>query len=113
MVSKSGTNQIHGTLFDYLRNKDFNANNFFNQSNGAASYSPVPTLIRNQFGGTHRRAAYDSQDHQWEGSVLLVLQLPGATPEQHHCGIPGVHFHALLSWPEISPRPTMANLIPA
>jgi hypothetical protein len=52
VVSKSGTNQIHGTLFDYLRNKDFNANNFFNQSNGAASYSPVPTLIRNQFGGT-------------------------------------------------------------
>jgi hypothetical protein len=52
VVSKSGTNEIHGTLFDYLRNKDFNANNFFNQSNGAASYSPVPTLIRNQFGGT-------------------------------------------------------------
>jgi hypothetical protein len=36
VVSKSGTNQIHGTLFDYLRNKDFNANNFFNQSNGPA-----------------------------------------------------------------------------
>jgi hypothetical protein len=52
VVSKSGTNQIHGTLFDYLRNKDFNANNFFNQSNGPESYSPVPTLIRNQFGGT-------------------------------------------------------------
>ena len=52
VVSKSGTNQIHGTLYDYLRNKDFNANNFFNQSNGAANYSPVPTLIRNQFGGT-------------------------------------------------------------
>ncbi len=32
VVSKCGTNQIHGTLFDYLRNKDFNANNFFNQS---------------------------------------------------------------------------------
>ena len=52
VVSKSGTNQIHGSLFDYLRNKDFNANDFFNQSNGAANYSPVPILIRNQFGGT-------------------------------------------------------------
>jgi hypothetical protein len=52
VVSKTGANEIHGTLFDYLRNKDFNANNFFNQSNGAANYSPVPTLIRNQFGGT-------------------------------------------------------------
>jgi hypothetical protein len=52
VVTKSGSNQIHGTLFDYLRNKDFNANNFFNQDSGAASYSPVPTLIRNQFGVT-------------------------------------------------------------
>lgn len=52
VVSKSGTNQIHGTLFDYLRNKDLDANNFFNQDNGPANYSPVPTLIRNQFGVT-------------------------------------------------------------
>jgi hypothetical protein len=52
VVSKSGTNQVHGTLYDYLRNKDFNANDFFNQSNGAPGYSPVPILIRNQFGGT-------------------------------------------------------------
>ena len=51
VVTKSGTNEIHGTLFDYLRNKDFNANNFFNQST-PGEYSPVPTLIRNQFGVT-------------------------------------------------------------
>jgi outer membrane receptor protein involved in Fe transport len=51
VVTKSGTNQIHGTLYDYLRNSDFNANYFFNQSTPGA-YSPVPTLIRNQFGGT-------------------------------------------------------------
>jgi len=51
VVTKSGSNEMHGTLFDYLRNKDFNANNFFNQSTPGA-YSPVPTLIRNQFGGT-------------------------------------------------------------
>ena len=52
VITKSGTNDIHGTAYDYLRNKDLNANNFFNQANGAASYSPVPTLIRNQFGVT-------------------------------------------------------------
>jgi outer membrane receptor protein involved in Fe transport len=51
VVTKSGTNGIHGTLYDYLRNKDLNANNFFNQAT-PGNYSPVPTLIRNQFGVT-------------------------------------------------------------
>ena len=51
VVTKSGTNEIHGTLYDYLRNKDLNANNFFNQST-TGNYTPRPTLIRNQFGIT-------------------------------------------------------------
>jgi outer membrane receptor protein involved in Fe transport len=51
VVTKSGTNEFHGTLYDYLRNKDLNANNFFNQAT-PGSYTPRPTLIRNQFGGT-------------------------------------------------------------
>jgi len=30
MVIKSGTNTVHGTAFDYLRNEDLDANTFFN-----------------------------------------------------------------------------------
>ena len=48
VVTKSGTNQVHGTVFDYLRNDAFNANNFFNNAAGL----PRPVLKRNQFGGT-------------------------------------------------------------
>ncbi|MGA2213283.1 MAG: carboxypeptidase-like regulatory domain-containing protein, partial [Bryobacteraceae bacterium] len=51
VVTKSGTNQVHGTAFDYLRNTDFNANNFFNQST-PGEFQPRPILRRNQFGGT-------------------------------------------------------------
>jgi hypothetical protein len=51
VVTKSGTNDIHGTAFDYLRNTDFDANNFFNQST-PGDYQPRPVLRRNQFGGT-------------------------------------------------------------
>ena len=44
MVTKSGSNQLHGDLFDYFRNGDMNARNFF-----AAVHD---SLKRNQFGGT-------------------------------------------------------------
>jgi hypothetical protein len=48
VVTKSGTNALHGSLFDYLRNDDFNANNYFDKELG----QPRPVLKRNQFGGT-------------------------------------------------------------
>jgi hypothetical protein len=48
VVTKSGTNQAHGSLYDYLRNTDFNANNFFLNLSG----QPRANLKRNQYGGT-------------------------------------------------------------
>jgi hypothetical protein len=47
-VTKSGTNQFHGNLFEFLRNGNLNANDFFNNKAGL----PRDTLKRNQFGGT-------------------------------------------------------------
>ena len=44
VVTKSGTNQLHGTVFDFLRNDAFNARSYFATRNS--------TLKRNQFGGT-------------------------------------------------------------
>ena len=49
-VTKSGTNEFHGDLFEFLRNGDLNANDFFN--NSARPYKPRDTLKRNQYGGT-------------------------------------------------------------
>ena len=48
VVTKSGTNQVHGSLFDFVRNDAFNANTFFNNQQGL----PVPVLKRQQFGAT-------------------------------------------------------------
>src|ERR1700730_16856800 len=47
-ITRSGTNQFHGDLFEFLRNGDLNANDFFNNARGA----PRDTLKRNPFGGT-------------------------------------------------------------
>jgi hypothetical protein len=48
MVIKSGTNTVHGTAFDYLRNEDLDANTFFNNEQGIARQ----ILKRNQYGFT-------------------------------------------------------------
>lgn len=48
VVMKSGTNSIHGSAFDFVRNDALNANTFFNNLNGL----PRDVLKRNQFGVT-------------------------------------------------------------
>src|SRR5262249_36223625 len=48
IVTKSGTSQMRGTGYEFFRNKDLSANNWF--SNRAGTPRPLSTL--NQFGGT-------------------------------------------------------------
>ena len=45
---KSGSNQVHGSLFEYLRNSDLDAEGFNGDKAGLAK----PPFRRNQFGGT-------------------------------------------------------------
>jgi len=48
LVTKSGTNQWHGSAYEYHRNTVTEANSWFNNFNGIAR----PVLIRNQFGAS-------------------------------------------------------------
>lgn len=44
---KSGTNHLHGDVYEFLRNSDLDARNYF-----ATAGTPKPILQQNQFGGT-------------------------------------------------------------
>jgi hypothetical protein len=48
MVMRSGTNQFHGEVYEFLRNKALDSNDWFNNQIGAN----LPPMRRNQFGGT-------------------------------------------------------------
>jgi Carboxypeptidase regulatory-like domain len=47
LVTRSGTNQIHGSLYEFVRNSGFDARNYFDNPD-----LPIPELRKNQFGGT-------------------------------------------------------------
>src|SRR5262249_27015544 len=47
-ITKSGTNDFHGDLWEFLRNDKLDANNFFANASGAK----LPPFRQNQFGGT-------------------------------------------------------------
>lgn len=56
MISRSGGNEFHGSLFEFHRNTVLNANTWFNNQRGrdprtGDMISPRNNLIRNQFGG--------------------------------------------------------------
>lgn len=49
-ITKGGSNEWHGSLYEYHRNTVTTANDFFN--NASKPFVPRPKLIRNLFGGT-------------------------------------------------------------
>jgi hypothetical protein len=48
LVTRSGSNELHGSAYEYNRNTAYTANNWFNNRSGVAR----PQLIRNQYGAS-------------------------------------------------------------
>ena len=102
IVTASGTNQLHGSIYEFLRNSDLDARNFFDQ--GA-----IPQFQRNEFGAALGGPIVKDkiflfgnfegfQQHLGLSDVTLVPDtearlgyLPSATGALKHVGIaPGV-----------------------
>src|SRR5205807_8507595 len=51
-VTKSGTNSLHGSAFEFLRDSKFDQPNYFDPVDSATGAQVNPPFRRNQFGGT-------------------------------------------------------------
>ena len=56
VIGKSGSNEFHGSLFEFFRNEALNARNLFAQP------GPKPEFRRNQYGADARRSHSSQQD---------------------------------------------------
>lgn len=52
IITRSGTNAEHGSVFEFLRNADLDARNFFDERS-VANPRRIPPFIRNEFGFTN------------------------------------------------------------
>ena len=78
LSTKSGTNTWHGSGYDYLRNKIFNSNEFFNKNSEIApgKSNEPPPFTQNQFGATIGGAVDQGPDF----CVLQLRRIPACAP---------------------------------
>jgi len=104
VIGKSGSNELHGTLFEFIRNEDLNARNYFAQP------GPKPEFRRNQYGLTaggpiRKNKTFFFAD--WQGTRLLTgITRFSTVPTAAQRG--GV-FTAVIDDPTTSPRTPFAN----
>src|SRR5215471_15762152 len=82
--TRSGSNELHGAAYEYMRNNIFDANEFFNKTAGRS----IPPFRMNQFGGAvggpvrKNRTFFfaDYQGTRWRRGATFRTSVP--TPEQ-------------------------------
>jgi hypothetical protein len=108
IVTKSGTNQFHGTAFDYLRNEIFDARNWFDGP-------PLvkPPLRQNDFGGTVGGPIIKAKTFfffSYEGLRLLLPQT--ATNDFYTASARAAAAPAYQPYINALPLPTAAPIDP-
>jgi len=83
VVTKAGTNKIHGDIFEFLRNTDLDAKNYY-----AAHVSPYK---QNQFGGTigapiRRDKIFGFADYQGTRQSIAAVKTYAVASEAEHNG---------------------------
>jgi len=102
VVLKSGTNQFHGSLFEFVRNSAFDAKNYFDSST-----QPIAPFKQNQFGGTFGGAIIKDRTFffvDYQGTRIRQAQtfISVVPPVSERDG----NFSDLLTGQTFSPCPT-------
>ncbi|HWE50775.1 MAG TPA: carboxypeptidase regulatory-like domain-containing protein [Bryobacteraceae bacterium] len=104
VVGRSGGNELHGTLFEFIRNEDLNARNYFAQP------GPKPEFRRNQYGLTvggpiQKNKTFFFAD--WQGTRLRtgITRFSTVPTVAQRSGI----FTGTIYDPNTSPRTPFAN----
>ena len=94
IITRSGSNDEHGSVFEFLRNSALDARNFFDQRS-FADPRRIPPFIRNEFGLTNG------------GPVVIPHLLNGRNRTYYFVEYQG--FRQVLSDTEVIPVPTVAE----
>ncbi len=100
IATRAGTNDIHGEAYDYLRNNDMDARNFFNRVG-----TPQSPFKRNQFGG-------DVGGPVWKNHTFYFLSYEGLRQRQGLTLDSGVLTEAQRAQAQAIGNPTVLKLLP-
>ena len=94
VISKSGTNQIHGSVFEFVRNAAFDARNYFDRPT-AISERRIPPFARNEFGFTN-------------GGPIVIPEIYDGHDRTYYFG-EYQGFRQVLGTTQVLPVPTAAE----
>ncbi len=91
-VIKSGTNGLHGDLWEYVRNTVFNAENYF-----TAKDVPKPAYHQNQFGGTVGGPLFIPKVYNGKNKTFFFFDYQGSRvskPSIYTSAVPTANMHS-------------------
>jgi hypothetical protein len=94
VITKSGTNDIHGSAFEFVRNAAFDARNFFDHQS-IADPGRIPPFVRNEFGATNGGPLVLPKLYDGKGRTFYFVEYQG--------------FRQVLGTTQVFPVPTAAE----
>lgn len=111
MTIKSGTNDFHGNLFEFLRNDKLDANEFFQNRSGAAKRALRQNIFGATFGGPIKRnRAFFFVDYEGTRRVTSGAGLATVAPQSYRNGNMAGYGKQLVD--PVTKQPFPGNMVP-
>src|SRR5712692_1362677 len=94
VITKSGSNQVHGSLFEFIRNASFDARNYFDHKSDLSTRR-LPPFSRNEFGVTNGGPVVLPRIYDGRGKTFYFAEYQG--------------FRQVLGTTQVFPVPTQAE----